>query len=213
MPEPDRSPSRFKFIAGELCLDFVNTVANYRDPAQRYDKLVDYADLLAWTEQSGALPTEAIRDLAAASRRHPNAAERVLRDARRLRAALYGITVAIARGATPDERDLARLNEFVGTSLAHSRLEMTDGGIQLAVSPKSASLDAPLWPVVRSAIDLFTTGDLDRVRECDGNACGWVFLDTSRGGRRRWCDMADCGNLAKVRRFRARQTATVRPSQ
>jgi len=31
-----------------------------------------------------------------------------------------------------------------------------------------------------------------------------MFLDTSRNGRRHWCDMKDCGNLAKVRRFRQR---------
>jgi predicted RNA-binding Zn ribbon-like protein len=43
------------------------------------------------------------------------------------------------------------------------------------------------------------------VRQCGGESCGWLFLDTSRNRSRQWCDMRDCGNLAKVRRFRERQ--------
>ena len=33
--------------------------------------------------------------------------------------------------------------------------------------------------------------------------CRWIFYDTSRTGRRRWCDMATCGNRAKQARHRA----------
>jgi predicted RNA-binding Zn ribbon-like protein len=64
-----------------------------------------------------------------------------------------------------------------------------------------------LWPVARSAAELLTSGDLARVGQCPGEECGWLFLDTSRAGRRQWCDMADCGNLAKVRRFRDQRRA------
>ena len=51
------------------------------------------------------------------------------------------------------------------------------------------------------------TGDTTGFRICANDACRWVFEDTSRGGRRRWCDMQSCGNRAKVRRFRSRQRA------
>jgi predicted RNA-binding Zn ribbon-like protein len=44
-----------------------------------------------------------------------------------------------------------------------------------------------------------------RLKLCDGPNCSWLFLDTSKAGRRRWCDMADCGNAAKSRRHYARQ--------
>ncbi len=208
MPVPDRPRPTFKFIGGELCLDFVNTIANYRDPARRYDKLTSYADLLAWAERSGALTVTVVQHLAATSQRQRDAAGTVLAEACRLRAALYGIAVATAHHDSPDQHDLATLNGFVGPTLAHSRLETIDDGFHLVLAPDAAALDGPLWPVVRSAIDLFTTGDLDRLRECAGDPCGWLFLDTSRGGQRRWCDMADCGNLTKVRRFRARHTGS-----
>jgi predicted RNA-binding Zn ribbon-like protein len=65
--------------------------------------------------------------------------------------------------------------------------------------------DRVLWSVTQSAADLLTQGDLTRVRQCEGHDCGWIFEDTSRNRSRRWCEMRDCGNIAKVRRFRTRQ--------
>jgi len=66
-------------------------------------------------------------------------------------------------------------------------------------------LTSLLWPVARAATALLTSSDLARVRECADDACGWLFLDHSRNGSRRWCDMADCGNRAKARRYRERR--------
>jgi len=43
-----------------------------------------------------------------------------------------------------------------------------------------------------------------RVKECDSDTCDWLFLDRSRNRSRRWCDMSDCGNRAKARRYQAR---------
>ena len=51
----------------------------------------------------------------------------------------------------------------------------------------------PTWPALVS-------GDRELIRQCEDDACGWLFVDRSRGGRRRWCSMADCGNRAKARR-------------
>ncbi|MCV4932572.1 CGNR zinc finger domain-containing protein, partial [Escherichia coli] len=44
---------------------------------------------------------------------------------------------------------------------------------------------------------------LGRIRECPGRNCGWLFLDTSRNGQRRWCSEAECGTPARVARHRA----------
>jgi predicted RNA-binding Zn ribbon-like protein len=69
----------------------------------------------------------------------------------------------------------------------------------------SDHLTSVLWPIARSAASLLTSPQLTRVRECAGHPCGWLFLDHSKNGSRRWCDMADCGNRAKARRYRARK--------
>jgi predicted RNA-binding Zn ribbon-like protein len=68
------------------------------------------------------------------------------------------------------------------------------------------SLDRLIWPVTRDAADLLTTGRLERIRERPGvDGCGWLFYDTSRNGRQRWCSMEACGNRAKGRRHYQRQ--------
>ncbi len=46
------------------------------------------------------------------------------------------------------------------------------------------------------------------LRRYDDPLCSWVFLDTSRGYRRRWCSSADCGNRARVRRHAARTSTS-----
>ncbi|HEY5627935.1 MAG TPA: CGNR zinc finger domain-containing protein, partial [Candidatus Limnocylindrales bacterium] len=51
------------------------------------------------------------------------------------------------------------------------------------------------------AVAAGTTG---RLRICANDDCRWAFEDTTRAGRRRWCDMTSCGNVAKARRNRAR---------
>jgi predicted RNA-binding Zn ribbon-like protein len=61
-----------------------------------------------------------------------------------------------------------------------------------------------LWPVIRSAADLVTSPDISQIRECGAPDCNWLFLDRSRSGRRRWCDMSTCGNRAKARRYYSR---------
>ncbi|HJS46640.1 MAG TPA: CGNR zinc finger domain-containing protein, partial [Gemmatimonadales bacterium] len=66
-----------------------------------------------------------------------------------------------------------------------------------------AGAERPLLEATRAAGELLA-GPLDRVRSCSGEHCGWLFRDTSRSGRRRWCSMSTCGNTSKVRRFRRR---------
>lgn len=83
-------------------------------------------------------------------------------------------------------------------------LEFAGGGLRFAWRGTAERLESPLWAVARSAAALVTSPDLARLRRRGGEACGWLFLDRSRNHSRQWCTMEDCGNLAKVRRFRAR---------
>lgn len=72
------------------------------------------------------------------------------------------------------------------------------------VATTGDELDQVLWPMLRAATELATSPALERVRSCPGEDCGWLFLDTSKAGRRRWCSMAICGNRLKTKRHRAR---------
>ncbi|WP_372443637.1 CGNR zinc finger domain-containing protein [Nucisporomicrobium flavum] len=66
----------------------------------------------------------------------------------------------------------------------------------------------PLRPVVHAAVQLLTTGALDRIKRCGG--CRFLFSDESKNRSRRWCSMDDCGTAEKSRRYvavrRARTT-------
>jgi predicted RNA-binding Zn ribbon-like protein len=84
------------------------------------------------------------------------------------------------------------------------RLEPQRSGFRWRFSHEESDLAPMLAPVLRSVAELLTSEDLDRVRECDSGTCFWLFLDTSKNGTRRWCDMKVCGNREKARRHHDR---------
>ena len=70
--------------------------------------------------------------------------------------------------------------------------------------PKKPGLHAVLFEIASSFAAFLVEGDPDRLKLCDNPDCQWVFYDTTRRRTRRWCEDA-CGNLMKVRRFRAKK--------
>ena len=125
-----------------------------------------------------------------------------------LRESLYALFAAVVAGETPPANALGHLNEELSEALAMARVVPDDGAFRWGWADAPGRLDAVLWPVVRSAADLLTSGRVDRVHECPGHdGCGWLFLDTTKNETRRWCDMKFCGNRAKARRHYARTRA------
>ena len=100
--------------------------------------------------------------------------------------------------------------DALGTELSrwypHGRLVPDGDRLQWAYGGMD-ELERPLWEIARAAARLVTSPSLARVRPCAADDCGWWFLDDTKNGSRRWCDMKICGNRDKVRRFRARQKA------
>lgn len=208
-----------KLVGGALCVDFVNTVGAWVDGAEgesgiAEERLPDYDSLLEWSRTVGALDEETVGSLHAEGLRRPGQAAAVSERARMLRRALYEVLRACAEDRAPDAARLDRLNDELGVLRRNERVEVDGRRLALRWVGASSDLDAPLWPVVRSALRLLTTPALlERVARCAGERCGWLFLDTSRGRRRRWCDMADCGNVAKVRAHRARKRRSRTPKR
>jgi predicted RNA-binding Zn ribbon-like protein len=193
----------FELSGGALCLDFANTVDNR--PSTALELLRSYGDLVAWAEQSGAVDAAAASELRAEAGRRPGAAESALAGARALREAIYAIFSARAGGRDAPAGAVATLNAALAPSLARLRLDARDGGaFGWRWSLEDGALDGLLAPIVDSAAELLTSPDLARVRECEADNCGWLFIDRSRNRSRRWCDMSVCGNRAKVRRHYAR---------
>jgi predicted RNA-binding Zn ribbon-like protein len=200
----------FELSGGALCLDFANTWGDRERPEE--ERLRSYPDLLAFALQAGTLTVDEAARLAGRAGREPREAAAALARAVELREALYRIFSVGAAGVTghgPVAADLERLNAALPEALSHLRLEPR--GTELvwawaAADDTREALEAPLWPVVRSAAELLTSEERRRVRECGGGACTWLFLDHSRNRSRRWCSMETCGNRAKARRHYRRRT-------
>jgi predicted RNA-binding Zn ribbon-like protein len=186
-------------IGERLCLDFANTV-DWHASDHPKEWLTSYADLLAWSRHARALTEAQAQILARAAESRQDEAASVLERAVTLREAVYRIFSAIAAGREPSAADLDVLNIELAQALTHLQITPTDRGFAQTWTGKD-ELDQMLWPIVWSAAELLTSDqDLERVRECPGDGCGWLFLDTSRNRTRKWCSMDSCGNRAKARR-------------
>jgi predicted RNA-binding Zn ribbon-like protein len=212
--QPD---AKWKLVGGRPCLDFVNTVGGRVSPGGRpstrtdsadritRDDLPDYDSLVRWSTFAslvGASERDRLRDLA---RQSPPAAERVRRRAVRLREAIYRIAKAMVEGWPPPAADVKVLDREVREARRRQRLVARGGRLESEWIAGRTRLDRVLWPVALSAAALLGSSEASRLKQCGGTRCGWLFLDTTRNHSRQWCDMADCGNLAKVHRFRQRR--------
>ncbi|NPV53630.1 MAG: hypothetical protein HPY71_08905 [Firmicutes bacterium] len=185
-------------LGGRLCLDFANTVDWHASDHPR-EWLTSYSDLVAWSRHAGILTEAQAQDLNHAATRQPEEAASVLERAISLREALYRIFSAIASKREVNVEDIAIVNTILNKALVHLQVVSLGNSFTLGWNGEG-ELDRMLWPVVWSAAELLTSGDLNRVRECAGDGCGWLFLDTSKNRTRKWCSMEDCGNRAKARR-------------
>jgi predicted RNA-binding Zn ribbon-like protein len=162
------------------------------------ETLTTYEELLDWLEEAGALPPTRNRALRSAARAE-GAADRALRHAHHLRQTIHGLFVSIAAGS-PDTNQVAKFNEFL--SALPLRLERA-GEAAYAWQWWSDDPDPSdvVRPVVWAAASLLRSPEVTFVKTCGNERCGWLFVDRSRRRNRRWCDMRDCGNRAKARRY------------
>jgi len=196
---------KFQFVGGDLCLDFCNTVGGKRSATTR-EKLKSYADFVSWCEQAGLIANSAATTLLQRAARQPREAASVLERAIELREAIYRIFSALGLKKEADESDLARLNSELARAPGRLRLAASKDGFAWEWSNDGRALDQSLGPIARAAGDLLTHGEtVKHVSECAAENCGWLFVDSSKNHSRRWCEMRDCGNRAKVRRHRLKQ--------
>ena len=169
----------FALVGGNVALDLANTV-QHRD-TDPTDQLTAPGDLARWLVDAGVVDT------------HAKVTAEEFSTAVRLREAVYRLT---AGTATTGDRRL--LNRTAKDAPVRVRLGK-DGTIA-----RSGDAEAAIATVARAAIELLG-GDFARaVKECSAEDCTMVYVDNSRRGSRRWCDMKGCGNRAKVATFRAK---------
>jgi predicted RNA-binding Zn ribbon-like protein len=194
-----------EIVGGHPALDFVNTVHNWHaDPPPDY--LGGFDDLVEWHRLVGLLPAAQAKRFRAAPER---ARDRAFRAFVAFRNDLRGLLLAVAHGEALPTAALDDLSEILRRTVRWRRLAASARGERLRVewdftdAPPEALLGIVAW----EAADLLEKGPLERLKECPGERCGWLFLDSSKNRSRTWCSMRTCGNTAKVRRFRSRAGA------
>ena len=183
----------------DLCLAFANTLS-WRGSPMPSESLGASNDLLNWLGAAAKVPAESIAAAGKRLNRHRSQAATLFAEVIGLREAIYRIFSALALGEPVADKDLARLNRALAEAPARETLAQADGGYAWIARKTDVSAAGLLAPVLWSAADLLTRADRRRVRRCANDACLWLFVDESKAGTRRWCDMTSCGNRAKSRR-------------
>ncbi len=200
---PPRPPLPHKYVGGDASVDLVNTVDwTGRGPVD--ERLDDYARLTHWAEGAGVVAPALGAALRRAARARPGDAEAALAEARALRLALQRVFAAAAAGRPPGAA-LDRLDPHLAAAAAPRRLAPAAAGAggpaaRWAWRDAADDLASPLWPVAWGAAELLASPDAARLRVCGAPDCGWMYVDRSRNGLRRWCQMGVCGTRAKSRR-------------
>jgi predicted RNA-binding Zn ribbon-like protein len=183
--------------AEELCLSFANTRYWRGSEPAATDQLATAKELGDWLAANAPMPR-------ARSGWRSADLDALFDSAVALREAIYGIFLAIGEGRTPPPGDLGIFNRALADTPQRRGVSARGGAYSWVVTAPGASLGGMLAPVIWSAADLLTHAGDRRVRRCANDKCRWVFIDRSKGGTRRWCDMSSCGNRAKSHRHYAR---------
>jgi predicted RNA-binding Zn ribbon-like protein len=179
------------------CVDFINSESF--DDGVPHEHLTTADDAVAYFTLRGlahedALRAQAARDTAAwLARIHG------------VRAALREVWDAEVEHRIPDQRALDTVNAAIREA---PRIELVVGEDCCGVGHRHTADDPTgeaLARVVGPLVEAIAAGQTSRFRICANDGCREALVDTSRAGRRRWCDMSSCGNQAKVRRYRDRR--------
>jgi predicted RNA-binding Zn ribbon-like protein len=198
------------FFADAVGLDFLNSIATPADEPVEWISSGD--DLLEWLEKAGLIGKnvpKAVRECAL-----PGELDAVAAQARALRE-WFRAFVEAHTGKKLEARSVAELgplNRVLRRDEQFGQVEVgsrSDPGLHYVTQRRWRSPEALLFPIATAIADVICNEDFGKIRACEGHKCTVFFADHTRGGVRRWCSMAICGNRAKQAAHRER--ATVRP--
>lgn len=184
---------REHFIGGHPALDLSNAVFDRRAPAPDNELLKSARDVAGWLRASGLADDRQAEAVAAL------VDPAFVQSVRVIREASFSLFDSIAGATSPPSEALGVLFCWAAGGLAAEPMGLKGTRPDLThVQWQDPHAVAAFLAVV--SIEAFFTLPRERLRSCP--RCGWLFLDTSRGGRRRWCSMRTCGNREKVSRHR-----------
>jgi hypothetical protein len=180
-----RSIATLQLDGGCPVFDFTNTISNRNDP-DYFDYLLEYDDFIQWINKIGLLPKGKIDAITAFSKSHSRKSVTILQEVINAREVMFRLF----------------------SSLSNMRIDVgrTEVTTSFTVSEKTI-LKEPLYLLVKNAFDILSTQSFERIKECP--TCKWLFLDTTKNGKRRWCNMQVCGSNDKARRYYHRKKESI----
>jgi predicted RNA-binding Zn ribbon-like protein len=196
------STSDMRLSGGHPALDLANTVDSRRG---RWgpDFLNSYDDLLVIAERTAVADSVAVSHLREKAAADPRRARTAVDEAVALREAAYKLFIAEDTERTYPPAALKVLEKAAREGRSRERLLHTKSGFTWSL-PFDELEDVGRAFALASIELLIARNDRREIRECKGDNCGWLFLDHSKGGRRRWCSDASCGTRSRIARFRTR---------
>lgn len=171
------------FVSGNLALDLAGTRKWRRTEPE--ELLNSARDLSRWFAETDQFPTDLHIDAA------------TFRLAMTLREAIYRLATSRLENTAFDPADLAVINDLA--AVPGMRVELTGTGVE-----RSGDARAALADIARSAVDALADMHTP-IKECGRPSCTRIYIDRSRGARRTWCGMDECGNRVKAAAYRARK--------
>lgn len=193
----------------QICIHFANLVV-WRASDHPLDQLTGIDMLLRFARWAGIFDDGELAFMRQRAEESQAAAQVALERAKTAREAMYRILLAAANHEQAAPADVALLNDTVAEAQAQVHLAPTGeaGRYEWRWKSERPQFDMVLWAAARSAAELLTSEELKKVKSCPGEGCAYLFMDLSRNGKRRWCEMDVCGNRNKVKRFRQSHQGT-----
>lgn len=198
------------FVADAAALDFLNSIATPVD--EPVDWIDDGNGWLDWLKQSGWVEDEILQRLQAQAM--PGELETVAAQARSLREWFRGFVLKY-KGKPLEAsalKELEALNRLLERDEKYTQITLQDGEtpkLAWELKRRWRGPDSLLLPLGEVLAQFVSEEDFTNVKCCEGPSCTLMFVDHTRGRKRRWCSMAVCGNRAKAAAHRERQKKVI----
>lgn len=202
---PANSVDRFPMEGDILLLQFINTYRN-RNSDHRKDLLENYERFLTWCLEFKLTDPDEHNVLTLEGQCYAHEAAVVWQHAVQLREIMHEFICSPMRGREIHEVAMFFFNDIIREANAHLRFELNDNRPQQAWFDTDEQLAFPLWKLAKQAAWLLESKEFDRIKKC---RCGNLYLDSTHGKNRRWCNPQACGQASRMREYRKRMEVSI----
>ena len=181
---------------GLLCLNFVNSVPNRKEKPQP-DYFFDINDIIAWAKRLKVIDVKKTeKQLMEETKRQPKKAASFFKEAIAFRELLYAIFWHISAGKKIPGALLKEYNDILKIYFPFINIKQLPNGFEEQWLLEENSFKKLLAPILNDSYATLLSDKLTRIKECSN--CGWLFYDTTKNSKRRWCSMKSCGSNVKA---------------